>query len=527
VRDRAVASFLVLSLGLSVGARASRSSGPTGAAAVLAAQLRALYAEPGRAGERWTRHRRLVTLPDGSEVPRERAYRDDPRFVEGAALLLDSDRDDDAVLGAWLLASTPPARAAEAEPVLRRALAHRDPLAVLEAARGLAALGGPESLAPVRAVAERAQDEAVRGAAAWAAERLAARTQNAAPPRPSARLAPGFRRGVCWWYEGQDHDEGRASFANLRSLGVDFVSIHTWDPRQRAAGEPDFAPASERWTIAGLPALVARAHESGLRVMYKPHLEMAHRRLSEDERAALRAPDGPARRQAIARLEAERAARGWHGAIEMRDEAAWRAWFANYEGYLLDHARRAQEAGADVFCVGREIDRTVLRREADWRRLIARVRSVYRGPLVYSAHHDSFGDLGFWDALDFVGVAAYFPLSSSRDPDLAALEAGWAAVLPRLEAVARRTGRPVLLTEVGYPAVPGAAREPWREEGGPADPRLQARCYEAALRAAAGRPWLQGTFFWLWEGVSAPPFRDRSFTIQGKPAAFVMAAYYR
>ena len=232
--------------------------------------------------------------------------------------------------------------------------------------------------------------------------------------------------------------------------------------------------------------------------MLKPHLEMGHPRSG-----------------------------GWHGDIEMRDEAGWRAWFANYEAWLLDHARRAQAAGVDAFCVGREIDRTVLRREGDWRRLIAQVRSVYKGPLTYSAHHDTFDALGFWDALDFVGVAAYFPLSRDADPAPAALDAGWSAALTRLEAVAKRTGRPVLLTEVGYPAVGGAAREPWSETRGPADPWLQARCYEAALRAAAGRPWLQGSYFWLWEGASPPPFRDRSFTIKGKPAAFVMAAYYR
>jgi len=56
---------------------------------------------------------------------------------------------------------------------------------------------------------------------------------------------------------------------------------------------------------------------------------------------------------------------------------------------------------------------------------------------------------------------------------------------------------------------------------------LQARCYEAALRAVASRPWIRGTYWWLWEGVMQPPFRDPSFTIQGKPASFVMASWYR
>jgi hypothetical protein len=521
MRAPAVVPLVVCCAGMAVGARGSRSGGAAETAA-LAGHLRALYEKPGGPGERWGHRPRPVTLADGSQVPRESAYRDDPRFASAAAWLLQTGRDDDAPLAAWLLASAPAAQRGEAARVLRGALAHRDPLVVVEAARGLAAVGGAEDAALLRALAARSDAAAVRGAALWAADRLAAPP---APPEP--RLAPGFRRGVCWWYEGQDRDQGRASFATLRSLGVDSISIHTWEPRQRSAREPDFAEASPRWTIPHLPALVARAHEAGLQVMYKPHLEMARRRLTREEEVVVRGPDGPARREALRKLEAEREARGWHGAIEMSSEEAWRAWFANYEAYLLDHARRAQEAGADLFCVGREIDRTVLRREADWRRLIARVRTVYRGPLTYSAHHDTFGELGFWDALDFVGVAAYFPLDRSEAPDASALDAGWAAVLPRLEAVARRTGRPLLLTEVGYPALGGAAREPWNEGPGPADPWLQARCYEAALRAAAGKPWLRGSYFWLWEGVSQPPFRDRSFTMQGKPAAFVMASFYR
>jgi hypothetical protein len=41
-----------------------------------------------------------------------------------------------------------------------------------------------------------------------------------------------------------------------------------------------------------------------------------------------------------------------------------------------------------MFCVGRELDSTVIRREGDWRRLIARVRREFPG-LVYSASFDT------------------------------------------------------------------------------------------------------------------------------------------
>jgi hypothetical protein len=107
------------------------------------------------------------------------------------------------------------------------------------------------------------------------------------------------------------------------------------------------------------------------------------------------------------------------------------------------------------------------------------------------------------------------------------LAAAWDPILSKLEDVSRRFDRPLILTELGYPATAGAAAEPWRERGAPADPWIQARCYEAALRALEGRSRIEGAFWWLWEGTAQPPFRDPSFSIQGKPAAFVVARWFK
>jgi len=215
-----------------------------------------------------------------------------------------------------------------------------------------------------------------------------------------------------------------------------------------------------------------------------------------------------------------------HNRIAMRNPRDWARWFESYTSYLLPYAREAQAAGADLFCVGRELDATVVAREVDWRRLIGRIRAEFKGPLTYSSNFDTFPKIGFWDALDFIGVSAYYPLAEEPDPQLAALEAGWERALGPLDAAARRWRRPVLLTEAGFPAVASAARTPWREERTTADVWLQARCYEATLRALSRHPAVEGVFFWLWERTSQPPFRDPSHAILGKPASFTMARYY-
>jgi hypothetical protein len=263
--------------------------------------------------------------------------------------------------------------------------------------------------------------------------------------------------------------------------------------------------------------------------MLKPHLEMRRYDPRPEDLRVLAGPDAGARRRVLERVRAEAEGRQdeWHNLIEMRSEADWQEWFRGYGRYLLEYAAQARDAGADMLCVGRELDRTVVLRERDWRRLIARVREVYPGPLVYSANFDTFHQVGFWDALDFVGVSAYFPLSRRPDPGVEELAAAWDPILSKLEDVSRRFDRPLILTELGYPATAGAAAEPWRERGAPADPWIQARCYEAALRALEGRSRIEGAFWWLWEGTAQPPFRDPSFSIQGKPAAFVVARWFK
>lgn len=494
---------------------ASPLSAPEGP---LAAALRLAYG--GAPGPRW--RRASVRLPDGREVARETAYREDPLFVPAASRLLASRVADEAPLGAWLLGTAGRSHRAEARRALLGALAHPDPRAAFEAALALARDVPAQDAAERAALAELSRSstsEDVRTAAAWAAGRLAPRVPG---------LAPSFRRGVSWWMSEGRGDDGAASFRRLASLGVTWVSIHTWDPLQRGPHDPLLAAPGRRFGPRDLRALVRSAHAAGLAVMVKPHLELRGYQPTEEERRILRGGDEAARRALFRRLEARFAGREPpdHGRIEMRSEQDWRRWFAGYESYLLPYARQAQDAGADLFCVGRELDLTVRQREADWRRLIARVRAEFGGPLTYSANFDDWQTIGFWDALDFIGISAYFPLCDRPDPPLAEIEAGWDRALLPLQAARGRWLRPVLFTEVGFPSVPTAARSPWREERMAADVWLQARCYEATLRALARRPWIEGAFFWLWERTSQPPFRDPSFAIVDKPASFTMARWY-
>ena len=148
----------------------------------LAAELRSLYAPPKGPEQRW-RRRATVRLPDGREVERSLAYRDEPGFVAAATWLLASRMQDDAPLGAWLLGSVLATRRAEAEPALARALANPDERVAFEAAHALGTNGTAASRGALTAAARASASPVVRTAAGWAETRSRAATAQRGPPR--------------------------------------------------------------------------------------------------------------------------------------------------------------------------------------------------------------------------------------------------------------------------------------------------------------------------------------------------------
>ncbi len=93
-----------------------------------------------------------------------------------------------------------------------------------------------------------------------------------------------------------------------------------------------------------------------------------------------------------------------------------------------------------------------------WRELIGNIRDVYAGPLSYAANFDQFQEVGFWDALDVVGVNAYFPLSLRGQAGQRleeAMTASWIRVASALNDLATRSGGPgqvlpVMFFELGW-----------------------------------------------------------------------------
>jgi len=113
----------------------------------------------------------------------------------------------------------------------------------------------------------------------------------------------------------------------------------------------------------------------------------------------------------------------------------------------------------------------ILRR---WLGLIDEVRAIYGGRLTYAANFDNYRNVGFWHALDLIGINAYFPLRDDVRAGippvdkLDLLREGWRRTFEEIRAFRRRQGlgsKRVLFTEIGYTRRLDSSVQPWAHEG--------------------------------------------------------------
>ena len=258
--------------------------------------------------------------------------------------------------------------------------------------------------------------------------------------------------------------------ADLKGIGVNWIAIHpyaridrtgevTWRNRE---GDSNEAPEWIRRPIE-------EAHRQGLKIMIKPHL-------------------------------AYWGSYSWRGDIAYDSAEEWELFFTSYLAWIRKMARFSQ--GADAFVVGTELDRTI-GHEEQWREITAAVRDEYDGPLTYAANWTDYERVPFWDALDAIGIQAYFPVVDRGEqdvpPSLEELEAGWAAIMARVRNYGDRTGKPIVFTELGYNRSELAPYEPWNNQvGGEHADLLQQLCMQVALVAVANEPSVRGGFLWKW-----------------------------
>jgi hypothetical protein len=275
----------------------------------------------------------------------------------------------------------------------------------------------------------------------------------------------------------------RESLMAARRAGAQAIAIvpFLWQRDSRHIGlvRGDDLPDAE------LRLAIREAHAQGLKVMVKPHVWV----------------EG-----------------SWAGSVEPGSAEDWRTWFERYRAALMPIARLAADEGAEALSIGTELEKTTQRPE--WRDVIAAVRPVFPGLLTYSAHNvEEAQSVPFWSQLDWIGVTLYPPLGEDSDGD--GRRAAMSAAAARLDALSRREGKPVIVSEIGLRSALGAARKPWEsaeERAAEPDPALQAAVLADWLDAL-DRPSIAGVLVWRWfTDPNAGGLGDTDFTVQGKPA---------
>jgi len=347
------------------------------------------------------------------------------------------------------------------------------------------------SVAEVRRIlvrlAERGEEEADSGTLALASD--SSRPVRATFPAEGGLALRGVSLGMLNHLDHGYHAPGvDAVLARLAGLGSDAVSIMPFayqpSPDRPSLRFLNGSPTSE--TEIGCLHAARRARARGFRVLWKPHIWVG--------------------------------GGSWPGEIAMGSEADWATWWTSYRRYILHHAVLARWAGAEMFSVGVELTRTQERRR-EWEELIAAVRVLYPGAVTYAGNwHGGLEEVSFWDQLDFVGVDAYYSLAENPLASEEELAAGAEAVARRLGEAARRLGKPLVLTEVGFAARRGAWLNP-HNEGGEVGEEDQAAAYRALFNALRGQPWLRGVFIWkAMSGSFSSPSPRADFLFLDRPA---------
>lgn len=199
-------------------------------------------------------------------------------------------------------------------------------------------------------------------------------------------------------------------------------------------------------------------------------------------------------------------------------EPKWSNWFASYTDFQLHYAHIAEQTGCEMFIAGCEMVMSE-HREAEWRKLIADIRTVYSGAVSYNTDKYQEDNIAWWDCVDVISSSGYYPIDD------------WNSQLDRIEKVVKKFNKPFFFAEAGCMSTEGSAKVPndWRIKGA-INLQQQADWYSTMFETAGNRDFVNGFCFWSWAWKQyslKAALKDGGYDIYGKPAEEVVRKFYR
>ena len=218
------------------------------------------------------------------------------------------------------------------------------------------------------------------------------------------------------------------------------------------------------------------------------------------------------------------------GHLKMTSEEDWKILELSYRSFIMEYANLAEQVGAELFCIGTELEQFIVHRPDFWNTLITDIKSVYGGKLTYAANWDEYKRVPFWKQLDYIGVDAYFPVSESQTPSLEESKKGWEKWKEELQGISERENRKILFAEFGYRSVDYAGKEPWRSDRSltVANHEAQSNTTKAIFEEFWKEEWFAGGFIWKWfiNHEKSGGLENSQFTPQNKPVEELIRAHY-
>ena len=218
------------------------------------------------------------------------------------------------------------------------------------------------------------------------------------------------------------------------------------------------------------------------------------------------------------------------GKINPKTPQAWKAFKASYRKFILHFAGVAAQYDLPLFCIGTELPSMIKQEEKFWRELILEVRAIYKGRLVYAENWDQYQAVPFWDALDYIGINAYFPLKGKMPVTLEDIQKRWAQIKKEIALMSQKLNCPVIFTEMGYRSIDDPLSRPWdyQDKAQKYNPEMQAIALEALLLEFMPQSWWKGGFVWKWfpNHAKAGGENHTGFTPQNKLTEEMLRTYF-
>ena len=220
---------------------------------------------------------------------------------------------------------------------------------------------------------------------------------------------------------------------------------------------------------------------------------------------------------------------GFTGHISMKSEQDWLTFEKSYETFILDYAQVAADSNFELFCIGTELNNFVISRPNYWKKLIQKIKKIYKGKITYAENWDTYSNVPFLENLDYIGIDAYFPLSKEKTPSVFAIERAWKPIKVTLKNLSIKYKKPILFTEYGYQSKDFTTLEPWNHwTNNNVNMVSQKNALEAIFNQFWNEKWFAGGFLWKWyDQKNAGGLNDTDYTVQNKPTQKIVANWYK